>query len=101
MTVIQTIPPDRQAASMGTTIKAVLATSLQVLDVFAPNSNFSRKRPEKPIYYVCLSQGKPPCMEAIAGTTTTCDDIPVYHAIVCGDDVSLYSFENVSLPSLL
>lgn len=78
------------------------AASRLALDVFPPNSKFSRKMLDPPIYHVCISQGRPPGREFISAIEASVGQgIPVYFADVSGDDVSLYEFERVSLPTLL
>ncbi|BDA42685.1 probable tRNA-splicing endonuclease subunit Sen54 at N-terminal half [Coccomyxa sp. Obi] len=78
------------------------AASRLALDVIPPNSKFSRKRPDPPIFHVCISQGRPPGREVMSAIEASVGQgIPVYFASVSGDDVSLYEFERVSLPSLL
>ena len=70
-------------------------------DVFAPNSNFSRKNPDVPVLRVWIAQDMPPDRAALgAAEAASPGDVPVAFASVSGGDVSIYTFEKSDLPEL-
>jgi hypothetical protein len=81
--------------------KVAFAGCVQVFDVFAANSSFSRRSPDEPALHVCLAQDVPPTCAMLHEVEGGSDvKATVAFAMVSGADVSLYLFQRCSLESI-
>eukprot|EP00897_Mesotaenium_endlicherianum_P010702 jgi/Mesen1/9660/ME000671S09007 len=69
-------------------------------DVYLPNSRFRKTDPGPPLFSLCVTSGRPPTRAEVKAVQRTSGEVKVKFAAVAAGNVSLFSFDAVTLPTM-
>ncbi|KAJ3688564.1 hypothetical protein LUZ61_017728 [Rhynchospora tenuis] len=71
-----------------------------IFDIHRPNSKFKKTEPGVPSFIICLVGDRPPSSKEVEDLEKKCKSVPLKFCHVSHDNVSFFSFTEVSLPVL-